>query len=84
MKKVLVTGSNGLVGNALKKILGDNHVYHTRNDADLIDYEQTYNYVKHVVDTYGVNTIIHTAAKVGGIMANMTNNDLFFYQNTRK
>lgn len=81
MKKILVTGSNGLVGNALKKILGDSHVYHTRNDADLTNYEQTYNYVKYVVDTYGVNTIIHTAAKVGGIMANMTNNDLFFYQN---
>ena len=29
MKKILVTGSNGLVGNALKKILGDSHVYHT-------------------------------------------------------
>ena len=32
---VLVTGSNGLVGNALKKLLGDNHIYHTRKDADL-------------------------------------------------
>ena len=33
--KVLVTGSNGLVGNALKKILGDGHVYHERKDVDL-------------------------------------------------
>lgn len=81
MIKILVTGSNGLVGSALKKILGENHIYHTRHQADLNDYEQTYRYFKYAVETYGVNTIIHTAAKVGGIMANMKNNNLFFYEN---
>lgn len=81
INKILVTGSNGLVGSALKKILGENHIYHTRNDADLNNYEQTYRYFKHSVETHGVNTIIHTAAKVGGIMANMENNNLFFYEN---
>ena len=77
--KILITGSNGLLGSALKKVLGENHIYHTRKDADLTDYNQTYQYLKNAVDNYGVNTIIHTAAKVGGIMANMKNNNLFFY-----
>jgi dTDP-4-dehydrorhamnose reductase len=27
---LLVTGSDGLVGSSLKKLLGDGHVYHTR------------------------------------------------------
>jgi GDP-L-fucose synthase len=79
--KILITGSNGLLGSALKKVLGENHIYHTRKDADLTDYNQTYQYLKNAVDNYGVNTIIHTAAKVGGIMANMKNNNLFFYDN---
>lgn len=79
--KVLVTGSNGLVGNALKKILGEGHIYHTRMDANLIDYSQTLDYIVHQVKDNGVDTIIHCAAKVGGVQANSQNNDLFFEEN---
>ena len=39
--KVLVTGSNGLVGTALKEILGDGHIYHTKKDVDLTDEVKT-------------------------------------------
>lgn len=78
IKKVLVTGSNGLLGTALKKKLGDGHVYHTRKDADLTNYEKTFNYIKNKVENEGVNTIIHCAAKVGGVNANMNNNEEFF------
>jgi GDP-L-fucose synthase len=80
-KKILVTGSNGLVGSALKKILGENHIFHTRKDADLTNYNDTYNYIKDKVENHEVNTIIHAAAKVGGVKANMDNNDLFFSEN---
>jgi len=38
---VLVTGSNGLLGRALKKVLGDGHVYHTREDVDLTNYQES-------------------------------------------
>lgn len=79
--KVLVTGSNGLLGNALKEILGDEHVYHTRKDADLKNEENTLNYITHNVKNNGVDTIIHCAAKVGGVQANSTNNELFFEEN---
>lgn len=79
--KILVTGANGLLGTALRKILGGEHVYHTRKDADLTNYDQAFRYVRDRVNQDGVDTIIHTAARVGGVKANMENNELFFYEN---
>lgn len=79
--KVLVTGSNGLLGRALKKVLGDGHVYHTREDVDLTNYEETFNYLQDKVLNEGVDTVIHTAARVGGVNANMNNNQSFFNDN---
>lgn len=79
-KKILITGSNGLLGSALKNILGSGHFYHTRKDADLLSYEETFNFLKSKKNE-GVDTIIHTAARVGGVKANTENNDLFFYEN---
>jgi GDP-L-fucose synthase len=79
--KVLVTGSNGLLGRALKKVLGDGHVYHTREDVDLTNYEETFKFFQDKVLNEGVDTIIHTAARVGGVNANMNNNQLFFDDN---
>jgi GDP-L-fucose synthase len=81
MNKILVTGSNGLLGSSLKKILGNNHIYHTRKDADLKNYEETFNYFKNKILNDGVDTVIHAAARVGGVKANMENNQDFFYDN---
>jgi len=81
MKKYLITGSDGLVGSALKKILGDNHVYHNRKDAELTDRKQTLDYINYQVKHNGVDTIINCAAKVGGVQANMKNNKGFFIDN---
>ena len=81
MKKYLITGSDGLVGSALKKILGDNHVYHTRKDAEFTDKKQTLDYINYQVKHNGVDTIINCAAKVGGVQANMKNNKGFFIDN---
>ena len=71
---ILITGSDGLVGSALKKILGDGHVYHTRKDVELTDREKTLDYFNYHVKHNGVDTIINCAAKVGGVQANMKNN----------
>ena len=49
MNKYLITGSEGLVGSSLKKLLGDGHVYHTRKDAELTDREKTLDYNDYVV-----------------------------------
>jgi len=80
-KKYLITGSNGLVGSALKELLGDGHIYHTRNDVDLLDLKKTKDYIEYNIKQNNVDTIIHCAAKVGGVQANMNNNKLFFYEN---
>jgi GDP-L-fucose synthase len=80
-KKILVTGSNGLLGTAIRQKLGDGHVYHTRKDADLTNYEETFNYIKDKIENEGIDTIIHCAAKVGGIKANMNSNEEFFKTN---
>lgn len=81
--KILVTGSNGLVGSSLKKVLGDGHIYHTRKDVDLTDTQKTQEYFKKMVEQEGVDTVIHAAAKVGGITANVNSNQTFFLENYR-
>jgi GDP-L-fucose synthase len=80
-KKILVTGSNGLLGNALKKILGDNHIYHTRKDCDLTNEVDTLKYITKQVKENGIDTIIHCAARVGGVQANTNDNWGFFIDN---
>jgi GDP-L-fucose synthase len=81
--KVLVTGSNGLLGNALKELLGENHIYHTRKDVDLTDEKLTNEYITYHIKNSGVDTVIHCAALVGGVQANSINNETFFIENYR-
>ena len=74
--KVLIFGSNGLVGSSLSRILKNKNTYKeifcsTRNDTDLFSFEQTFK----TISEYEPNIIINAAAKVGGIVAN--NNDRF-------
>ena len=81
MKKILVTGSNGLVGSSLMEELGDGHIYHTRKDCDLNNFKETEEYIKRLVNDEKIDSVIHCAAKVGGVLANSKNNDLFFLEN---
>jgi GDP-L-fucose synthase len=79
-KKYLVTGSNGLVGGAIKELLGDGHIYHTRERADFLNKEETFEFFKKAVEE-GVNSVIHCAARVGGVKANSSDNKGFFDDN---
>jgi GDP-L-fucose synthase len=75
-KKILVTGGSGLVGTYLKKIL-PNAIYITSKDYNLTkeaDVEQMFN--DHLPDT-----IIHLAAKVGGIIDNINHPAEYFTEN---
>ena len=71
MKKVLITGADGLVGNALKSISSDfknlNCIFVNRKDADLTDR----NSVEKLFKLYNPDYVIHTAARVGGIGRNL-------------
>ena len=69
MGKTLVTGGAGLVGTAIKKIVGDDTRYHFTNssEADLSQYQSCYDLFKKHKPT----KVIHLAANVGGLYKNM-------------
>lgn len=79
--KVLVLGSNGLVGSPFQKLLGEDHIYHTRKDCDLTDEKLTKEYITYHVNHSGVDTIINCGAKIGGVQANILDNEGYFIQN---
>ena len=69
-KKLLITGGNGLVGSALKKVI-NNDLYETKflssKECNLSNYEATYELFKN----FKPNFVIHLAASVGGLFKNM-------------
>lgn len=79
--KVLVTGSSGLVGSAIKNISPNypyDFIFVSSQDADLTDYVQTHNlFSKHKPDY-----VIHLAACVGGLFKNMNYKVEMFEKNT--
>ena len=81
--KVLVFGSNGLVGNSLRRKFKDSTEYDcffsTRNDTDLFSLENTEN----TILEQKPHLIINAAAKVGGIHANNTQGSDFLINNLK-
>ena len=74
MKKILITGSSGLVGSAIKKVSCNcnynySFVYSTSNDCNLENYKETLGYLNKIKPDY----VIHLAANVGGLFKNMNN-----------
>lgn len=74
--QVLVTGSDGLVGTAIKTISPD-FIYVTRKDADLTKEDE----VERLFKKYRPDAVVHAAAKVGGIGGNMSGHGEYFHQN---
>ena len=72
----LVTGGSSMVGKHLQKIL-PKAIYLTSKDCDLTNYNDTYNLIKKIKP----QSVIHLAAKVGGIMDNINKPVDFFEQN---
>ena len=76
MNKILVTGGSGLVGKYLQKILPD-ATYLSSKDCDLRDQRQVYD----LFDALKPTTVIHLAAKVGGIKDNIAKPAEYFEDN---
>ncbi|CAH8642066.1 unnamed protein product [Heterobilharzia americana] len=84
---VLVTGGTGLVGNGIRLALesindslkrdGEKWIFLSSKDVNLEDSNATRAYFELIRPTY----VIHLAAKVGGLFANMSGNLEFFRQN---
>lgn len=86
MIKILVTGSNGLVGKSLQKIVESKNNYNnvtfyflTKKDCDLLDTNAVY--LKFCEITPDV--VIHLASMVGGVYENINNNYTLFLNNIR-
>lgn len=83
MKKVLIFGAGGLVGNALQnEFLNDENYksyFSFRSDTDLLNYSET----KNTIDKLNPDIIINSAAKVGGIYANDNNRVSFLLENLK-
>lgn len=75
---ILVTGGNGLLGSAFNNIL-PNALYPTKWQLDCSNRVHTKDYLfKNKIDT-----VIHLAAKVGGVKANTEQVSNFYQQNSR-
>ena len=70
--KTLVTGGNGLVGSTI-----DSDFKPTREDLDLMNIDEICEYIIH----NDIDSIVHCAAKVGGIKANTEQLGQFYYDN---
>lgn len=75
-KKILVTGGSGLVGNYLKKII-PNAIYLTSKDYNLTKESD----VQKMFNDHKPDTIIHLAARVGGIIDNINHPAEYFTEN---
>lgn len=80
--KVLLTGGNGMLGTSIRAEwaagapVGD-LIPVTRNDADLMDAQAT----RRMVERIAPDVVIHAAARVGGIAANIENPTGFLMDN---
>lgn len=80
MSRVLVTGANGMLGKSVVNALTSSHqqvITLTRKDVDLTDTAATYNFI----EKSAPDVIIHCAALVGGIQANISGGGKFLLQN---
>ena len=80
MGTVVVTGANGMLGKTVCdkfKAQGFEVIEVTRKKVDLMDSTKTYNYLS----KYRIELIVHCAAVVGGIQANINGGAKFFTDN---
>ena len=75
---ILVTGGSGMIGNALKQVLP--HAFYISSDnCDITSETDTKYMFKHLKPT----KVIHLAAKVGGVKANMEQLGQFYTDNIK-
>jgi nucleoside-diphosphate-sugar epimerase len=82
MGTVVVTGANGMLGKTVSakfKSQGVEVIEVTRQKVDLMDANKTFDYLS----KYDIDLIIHCAAVVGGIQANINGGTKFFTDNVR-
>ena len=82
--KILLFGSNGLVGSSLNRVLSESGkvtelIPSTRKDTNLFNFEETQDTIKQTKP----DVLINAAAKVGGIVANNSLRTEFILENLK-
>ena len=77
-KKILVTGGSGMLGKAIQSLL-PSAIFASSVDGDLTNWEETCSLFKR----HKPDVVIHLAARVGGVKANLQNIGQFYYDNMR-
>ena len=75
-ESILVTGGSGMVGSALQEIIPE-AIFLSSRDCDLRAIDE----VEQLFERYKPEYIIHLAARVGGVKANMSYLGDFYYDN---
>jgi len=84
-KVILVTGGSGLVGKGIEKVLetekkeGETWIFLSSKDGNLMSEDDT----EAIFEKYKPTHVIHLAALVGGLFANMKANNDFFRNNMK-
>ena len=78
IKKVLITGGSGMVGQAFNEVQTEKElILLSSADCDLRDKKKTHDLFDHIKP----DAVIHLAARVGGIQANMSHMAEFYLDN---
>ena len=77
MTKLLVTGSNGLLGSAIRRLNPSDAVFLARNEVDLTDFKAVHT----AFCLLKPERVIHTAAVVGGLGGNSIHSGEYFRNN---
>jgi GDP-L-fucose synthase len=80
-ERILITGGSGMVGKAVRRIVGDDdrYVFAASKDADLSDLDET----RSLFSRIRPDGVIHLASKVGGLFYNINHNADILDCNTR-
>ena len=76
MRKILITGGTGQVGNELKLLIPD-AIFVSTKECNLLIKSQVESLIKNV----SPEIVIHTAARVGGIMDNISHQTEYYSEN---
>lgn len=81
--RILVTGSNGMLGSSIVRALGSYQQHEvfpfTRADGDLLQPSG----ISKTIQSFKPDIVVHTAAKVGGIQANIENPVSYLLENLK-